>query len=81
MKYLVVSDCRGCDSRNLDVSPLCNLKNSFGLESWSDAVRQSYDQTMMPDYISSLISPLRKKYATESMENSEMLTDLTKVNI
>lgn len=73
----ISSTFRGCDSRNINVSPLCDLKNNLG--SWTTKVRESYGMTDVPTYISSLPSSIRNVYSTEVMFEGEMITALTKV--
>ena len=60
------------------MSPLCVLKNNIALADWTDVARDMYGKEEVPDYISSLSSPMRKSYPTKRMLEEEMLTSLTK---
>ena len=70
---------RICDSHNLDVSPLCSLKNSHGLDKWSASVMESYGDANIPQYVKDFSSPTRNVYETKEMMEAEILTALTQV--
>ena len=65
-----------CDSRNLNLSPFCNL-SSTSLAMWQPSVLETYgNQTT--DYVNKTSGPMRKKYPN-SMDDRELITSLTQV--
>ena len=65
-----------CDSRNLNLSPFCNL-SSTSLAMWQPRVLETYgNQTT--SYINKIQTPMRLKYPN-SMGEEELITSLTKV--
>ena len=65
-----------CDSRNLNLSPFCDL-TSPSLTMWRPSVVETYeDQTT--DYVNKIVSPLRPKYPN-AMDEREIIKSLTKV--
>ena len=65
-----------CDSRNLNLSPFCDL-NSTLLALWQPSVLETYgNQTK--DYVNKTSGPMRLKYPN-SMDEKELITSLTKV--
>ena len=64
-----------CDSRNLNLSPLCNL-SSTTLAKWQPGVLETYGN-LKTDYVSNISGPLRNKYLG-SMNEEELITSLTK---
>ena len=65
-----------CDSRNLNLSPFCNL-TSTSLAMWQPSVLETYgNQTT--DYVNKTSGPMRKKYPN-SMDDRELITSITQV--
>ena len=71
---------RTCDSRNLNLSPLCDLTSTVEPVKWGKDVKEEYENTDVPDYIQFLGSPMRNTYYTKAMKDNEMLKTLTKVH-
>jgi hypothetical protein len=71
---------RTCDSRNLNLSPLCDLTSTVEPVKWGKDVKEQYENTDVPDYIQTLGSPMRNTYYTKAMKDNEMLKTLTKVH-
>ena len=69
---------RLCDSRNLNLSPFCNLTSS-SLVKWQPAVNKTYAGKYDRNYISGLKGPMRLKYPPNKAQE-ELLSSLTKVN-
>ena len=67
-----------CDSRNLNLSPFCNLATPTNLAKWQPAINSTYGSTTT-DYTSQLQGPLRLKYP--SNPEKELLVSLTQVLI
>ena len=65
-----------CDSRNLNLSPFCNL-TSTSLAMWQPSVLETYGN-LKTDYIKQISGPMRLKYPN-SMADEELITALTKV--
>ena len=67
-----------CDSRNLNLSPFCNL-SSTSLAMWQPRVLETYgNQTT--SYVNKIQTPMRLKYPN-SMGDEELITSLTKVGL
>ena len=65
-----------CDSRNLNLSPFCDLSLT-PMAMWQPSVLETYgNQTT--DYINKTSGPMRKKYPN-SMDKRELITSLTEV--
>ena len=65
-----------CDSRNLNLSPFCNL-TSTSLAMWQPSVLETYgNQTT--SYINTTSGPMRRNFPN-SMGERELITSLTKV--
>ena len=65
-----------CDSRNLNLSPFCNL-TSTSLAMWQPSVLETYGN-LTTTYINKTTGPLRPKYPG-SMGDRELISSLTKV--
>ena len=66
-----------CDSRNLNLSPFCNL-TSTSLAMWQASVLETYgNQTT--SYIEGISGPMRANFPN-SMEERELITALVKVD-
>ena len=71
-KYILSS----CDSRNLNLSPFCNL-TSTSLAMWQPSVLETYgNQTT--SYINATSGPMRRNFPNSTAER-ELITSLTKV--
>ena len=70
---------RTCDSRNLNLSPFCNL-TAQSFSKWQPAVNSTY-YNITTNYTSKLEGPMRLKYPGEGKSNKEgeLLTILTEV--
>ena len=66
---------RLCDSRNLNLSPFCDLTTS-SLAKWEPAINSTYGK-MKTNYTSKLPGPLRLKYPSDP--EKELLASLTQV--
>ena len=65
-----------CDSRNLNLSPFCNL-NLTSLAMWQPSILETYgNQTT--SYVNQMSGPLRLKYP-DSMGERELISSLTQV--
>ena len=73
---LIRSIHSSCDSRNLNLSPLCNLSLT-SLAMWQPSVLETYGN-LTTDYVAKITGPLRPKYPN-SMGHRELITSLTKV--
>ena len=65
-----------CDSRNLNLSPFCDL-SSTSLAMWQPSVLETYGN-LTTGYISKTTGPLRLNYPN-SMGDRELVASLTKV--
>ena len=68
---------RGCDSRNLNLSPFCDLKERKTLQEWAENVSKDY-KGKQPEYIAKLKGAKRPFYATDKMKEQEIISSLTK---
>ena len=68
---------RLCDSRNLNLSPFCNLTTS-SLVKWQPTIKETYGD-INTNYIGGLPGPMRPRYP-QNMADEELLSSLTKVN-
>ena len=68
---------RPCDSRNLNLSPFCNLSAS-SLVKWQPAVNSTYGD-ITTSYTSRLPGPIRLMYPTSEQSQDELLSSLTEV--
>ena len=70
---------RVCDSRNLNLSPFCNLTVG-SLAKWQPALNSTYGN-ITTNYTSTLPGPMRLKYPSQgsSAGKAELLTSLTEV--
>ena len=65
-----------CDSRNLNLSPFCNL-SSTSVAMWQPSVLETYGD-LTTTYINETTGPLRLNYPN-SMGDRELISSLTKV--
>ena len=72
----VMSLHSSCDSRNLNLSPFCDL-TSTSLAMWQTSVLETYGNSTT-DYINRTTGPLRLNYPN-SMGDRELISSLTKV--
>merc|ERR1712032_419359 len=70
---------RLCDSRNLNLSPFCNLSES-SLAKWRPAINSTYGEDTT-NYTNGVPGPLRLKYPKISWTEQELLVSLTQVSI
>ena len=66
-----------CDSRNLNLSPFCNL-TSTSLAIWQESVLETYG-SQTTSYIDGISGPMRVNFPN-SMEERELITALVKVD-
>ena len=66
-----------CDSRNLNLSPFCNL-TSTSLVKWQPDAKKAYAGIKNANYISELNEPMRPKYPPNKAQE-ELLPSLTEV--
>ena len=66
-----------CDSRNLNLSPFCNL-TSTSLAMWQASVLETYE-SQTTSYIDGISGPMRANFPN-SMEERELITALVKVD-
>jgi hypothetical protein len=71
--------CRRCDSRNLNLSPLCDLSSNMQPQAWGEEVAEVYKNTQLPDYIQRLERPGRSFYEDSKAVQGEIITSLTQV--
>ena len=73
---------RRCDSRNLNLSPLCGLDSSSSALKLQPTVEATYrSKGISPPYVEGLKSPMRKEYPDDTMASNEILSTLAKVKI
>ena len=68
---------RLCDSRNLNLSPFCNLTTS-SLVKWQPTINKTYGD-INTSYTSGLPGPMRPRYP-QNMADEELLSSLAEVN-
>ena len=72
-----------CDSRNLNLSPLCGVSSTTSplkLQPIVEATYKDYDAGNQR-HIEELISPMRKEYPSQSMISNEIIPALTQVHL
>ena len=79
-RILLQTFSRLCDSRNLNLSPFCNLSASSPLAKWQPAISSTFGNTTT-DYTNRVAGPLRLKYPKKSWAEQELLVSLTQVFI
>ena len=73
---------RRCDSRNLNLSPLCRLDSLSSTLKLQPTVEATYrSKGISPPYVEGLKSPMRKEYPGNTMASNEILSSLAKVKI
>ena len=73
---------RQCDSRNLNLSPLCGLDSSSSALKLQPTVEATYrSKGISRPYVEGLKSPMRKEYPDDTMASNEILSTLAKVKI
>ena len=65
-----------CDSRNLNLSPFCNL-SSTTMAMWQPSILETYGN-LTTTYVNQTSGPMRLKYPN-SMGKRELITSLTEV--
>ena len=76
---LIRSIHSSCDSRNLNLSPLCNLSLT-SLAMWQPSVLETYGEKKNLSYLDEMTVPMRQRYPN-SMPNRELITSLTEVTM
>ena len=72
---------RQCDSRNLNLSPLCGLDSSSSPLKLQPTMEATYrSKGISPPYVEGLKSPMRKVYP-DTMADNEILSTIAKVKI
>ena len=72
-----LSPSRLCDSRNLNLSPFCNLTNG-NLVKWQPSINATYGN-INTSYTGGLPGPMRPKYP-QSMADDELISSLAEVS-
>ena len=85
------SHCRKCDSKNLNLSPFCNLSQKYTETYWASQADTAYinagknidnplegqqNQMKVPPYVKKLSSPMRNTYFNEKRKAQELLTGM-----
>ena len=68
---------RGCDSRNINLSLFCDLKERKTLQEWAENFSKEY-KGKKTEYIANLKYAKRPFYATDKMKDQEIISSLTK---
>ena len=72
--------CRNCDSRNLNLSPLCDLAHPLSPAIWEEEVKKTYgDVENMPDNVANMEGLIRNRYPSDALKDQEIIKSLTKV--
>ena len=63
------------------MSPFCTLGKGAKPAKWAEEVKNIYKKNheMMPDYVKSFESPIRKSYPSDSFKEAEIMTNLAEV--
>ena len=72
---------RPCDSRNINLTPFCNLSSTEDPRMWGKDILDTYSGLTTLDHIKSISSSLRMKYPTKDLKSSELVSSLTQVSI
>ena len=75
----VICIFRICDSRNINLSPFCNLSSKETPQKWGGEVIASYEDPETHEYVKVMKDPIRSVYPTEEMRNQELISSLAKV--
>ena len=72
-----------CDSRNLNLSPLCGVSSTTSPLKMQPIVEATYrdNDAGNQKHIKELISPMRKEYPSQSMISNEIIPALTQVHL
>ena len=66
----------------MNLSPFCTLNANSMLPKWQAAVNQTYGSSGNGlEYISGLPSPIRREYKKQIMQEGEILSSLSEVNL
>ena len=79
LKYCHKMLLRLCDSRNLNLSPFCNL-DTKSLAMWQPSILETYE-SQNTSYVNQTLGPLRLKYPNAAMSERELISSLTKVKL
>ena len=70
---------RRCDSRNINLSPLCDLNNIGNISLWQDEIDRTYNEVLngspLPGYINKT-SGLMRRYNPKATESREIIRSL-----
>ena len=72
---------RRCDSRNLNLSPLCNLEDTIGPAAWkiwAEKVYEKHGDT--PDLLKKIPDGIRNYYPSYKLKKNELISSLTEVS-
>ena len=61
------------------MSPLCNFASNVEPFKWAKEVQELYDNENPPDYVSSMVFPIRDRYGNRDKIGNELLTSLAEV--
>ena len=81
-KIELISFYRRCDSRNLNLSPLCDLSNKAGPFYWKTSVSDVYKKIgSIPDYIRNKEASERDFYLNNFLKNREIMPSFIKASV
>ena len=63
------------------MSPLCNFASNVEPFKWAKEVQELYDNENPPDYVRSMVLPLRNRYGNKNKIGDELLTSLAEVKL
>merc|ERR1711892_1533453 len=79
---LTAAAFRRCDSRNLNLSPLCNLFKTGVPAPWKPWVRNIYEKYGdVPAYLEDVEGTTRNYYSNEYLKNLEIISSLTQEEV
>ena len=61
------------------MSPLCNLATNVEPFKWAKEVLELYDNDNPPDYVRSMVLPIRDRYGNRNKIGKELLKSLAEV--
>ena len=78
--HLIQNGFRRCDSRNLNLSPVCNFSSTTGPFYWKSKVSEVYRKIgEVPEYIEKKEDTARSYYPDNYLRTHEMITSLVEV--
>ena len=73
---------RRCDSRNLNLSPLCSFSSTAGPVYWKQEITKVYRKAgEIPEYIRKMEGATRNYYANKFRKKREVITSLVEVKM